>query len=52
MPDHILHDRLVFGIRDAKARERLLRESDLTLKKTDEICHAAESMVAQGENCG
>ena len=46
-PDQILRDRLVFGIRDAKARERLLRESDLTLKKTDEICHAAESMVAQ-----
>ena len=46
-PDQILRDRLVFGIRDAKARERLLRESDLTLQKTDEICHAAESMLAQ-----
>ena len=37
----------MFGIRDAKARERLLRESKLTLAKTDEICRAAESMVAQ-----
>ena len=46
-PDQILRDRLVFGTRDAKARERLLRESNLTLKKTDEIYHAAESMVAQ-----
>lgn len=46
-PDQILRDRLVFGIRDAKAHERLLRESDLTLQKTDEICHAAESMLAQ-----
>ena len=27
--------------------ERLLLESKLTLKKTDEICRAAESMLAQ-----
>ena len=46
-PDEILRDRLVFGIRDSKVRERLLRESKLTLVKTDEICHAAESMMAQ-----
>ena len=46
-PDEILRDRLFFGIRDTKTRERLLRESELTLKKTDEICHAAESTVAQ-----
>lgn len=43
----ILRDKLVFGIRDTKVRERLLRESDLTLAKTNEICHAAESMAAQ-----
>ena len=46
-PDEILRDRLVFGIQDAKARERLLCESKLTLEKTDEICRAAESMLAQ-----
>ena len=46
-PDEILRDRLVFGIRDAKARERLLREPKLSLDKTDEICRAAESMVVQ-----
>ena len=46
-PNEILRDRLVFGIRDVKARERLLRETKLTLEKTDEICHAAESMLAQ-----
>ena len=46
--DHeILQDRLVFGIRDDKVQEHLLRESALTLAKTDEICHAAESMMAQ-----
>ena len=47
IPDEILQDRLVFGIKDSKTRERLLRTSELTLKKTDEICHAAESMSAQ-----
>ena len=46
-PDEILRDRLVFGIRDNKVRERLLRESELTLIKTDEICRASESMQKQ-----
>ena len=46
-PDEILRDRLVFGISDSKVRERLLRESALTLAKTDEICRAAESMSLQ-----
>ena len=36
-PNEILRDQLVFGIRDAKTRERLLRQSGLTLAKTDEI---------------
>ncbi len=39
--------RLVFGIKDGKVRERLLHELDLSLRKTDEICRAAESMIAQ-----
>ena len=39
-PGEILRDRLVFGIRDNKVRERLLREPRLTLAKTDEICRA------------
>ena len=46
-PDEILRDRLVFGICDTKTREWLLRVADLTLQQTDDICHAAESMVAQ-----
>ena len=46
-PEEILRDRLVFGIRDRKVRERLLRETKLTLEKTDEICTASESMLAQ-----
>jgi len=46
-PQEILRDRLVFGINNDKVRERLLREANLTLDKTDEICRAAESMVHQ-----
>ena len=46
-PEELLRDRLVSGIKDAKARERLLRESNLTLAKRDKICHAAESMLTQ-----
>ena len=34
-------------MRDSKVRERLLRESGLTLKKTDDICRALESMQKQ-----
>ena len=46
-PDKILRDCLAFGIREDKVRERLLRETQLTLAKTDEICRAVESMMAQ-----
>ena len=46
-PDEILCDCLVFRIKDDKVRERLLRESTLTLSKMDEICRVAESMTAQ-----
>ena len=37
----------MFGIRDSKVRERLLRETKLSLEKADEICRASESMLAQ-----
>lgn len=37
----------MFGIRDGKVKEWLLRELNLMLAKTDEICHAAESMTVQ-----
>ena len=46
-PEEILRDKLVFGISDTKVRERLLRENKLSLAKTDEICRASESMLAQ-----
>ena len=37
----------MFGIKDSKVQERLLREIALTLANTDEICHSSESMLAQ-----
>ena len=46
-PEEILRDRLVFGIRDAKVRRQLLRETNLSLKKTDEICRTSESTAEQ-----
>ena len=42
----------MFGISDHKVRERLLRESALTLKKTDEICRVSESSSAQMREVG
>ena len=46
-PMEILYDCLIFDIRDVKVQERFLRESQLTLKTTDEICRALESTAAQ-----
>ena len=42
--DPILWDKLVFGIQDSKVRERLLREKNLSLQKTDEICRACKTI--------
>ena len=36
-----------FGIQDSKVRERLFREKNLSLQKTDEICRAHETMIEQ-----
>ena len=46
-PNDILRDRIIFGICDNKARERLLRETGLTIERTDEMCRAAELMTSQ-----
>ena len=45
-PDELLRDRIVFGISDCKVRERLLRESNLTLGRTLEVCYASEVSLA------
>ena len=46
-PNQILRDKLMFGIRDSKVRKSLLREKNLSLEKTDEICRSHETMVQQ-----
>ena len=42
-----LRDRIVFGVADIRVKERLLCESDLTLAKALDICHAAEASKVQ-----
>ena len=46
-PIQILREKLVFEIRDSKVRERVLHEKNLSLEKTNEICHSQETMVQQ-----
>ena len=45
--DLMIRDKLVFGICDARVKERMLRESDLTLQKALDIVRAAESTKEQ-----
>ena len=45
--DNLIRDKLVFGVRDSRVKERMLRETDLTLKKAVEICRVAESTKSQ-----
>ncbi|KAG5887510.1 hypothetical protein JTB14_036233 [Gonioctena quinquepunctata] len=40
--DRLIKDRIVSGIRDQKVKDRLLRETNLDLTKTIEICRVAE----------
>ncbi|CAB4024811.1 retrotransposon-like family member retr-1, partial [Paramuricea clavata] len=40
--DGLIRDRIVCGIRNQSIKERLLRESELTLQKTLDICRASE----------
>ena len=41
--DYMIRDKIVFGIRDGRVKERMLRESDLSMQKALDICRAAES---------
>lgn len=38
----MIRDQIVFGVVDRKVRERLLRETDLTLEGAIRICQACE----------
>lgn len=46
----LVRDRMICGIRDGALRERLLRESDLTLSKAVDICTLAERSRVQANN--
>ncbi|XP_061708214.1 uncharacterized protein LOC133518568 [Cydia pomonella] len=43
----LIRDRLICGIKDHAIRERLLREPDLTLKKSLDICNVAQISKVQ-----
>lgn len=47
LKDSLIKDRLVCGIQDLAARERLLREDDLQLAKAIKICQSAELVKTQ-----
>lgn len=47
LKDDLVKDRLICGLREDSLRERLLRESELTLKKALDICRIAEMSRAQ-----
>ena len=48
----MIRDKVVFGVRDQRIKERLLREADLTLNKALNICRAAEISQQQIEVMG
>ena len=43
----LIRDQIVYGVRDERTKERMLREKDLPLQKALEICRAAESTKNQ-----
>ena len=47
LKESLVKDGIVGGIQNDHTRARLLRESDLTLSKAEDICRAAEATEAQ-----
>ena len=45
--DELIRDRIVIGIKNNAVRGRLLREADLTLSRTIEMCRADEASKIQ-----
>jgi len=43
----MIRDKIVFGVRDERYKERLLREGEVTLQKVLDICRAADSSRQQ-----
>lgn len=42
LKDSMIHDQVVFEIFDERLREKMLRDSDLTLDGAVKLCHASE----------
>ncbi|CAG9818604.1 unnamed protein product [Phaedon cochleariae] len=47
LTDSLIKDRIVLGIQDRNLKDRLFRETNLTLKKAVELCKAAEQASKQ-----
>ena len=47
--DSLIRDQIVVGINDPKLRERLLRETDLTLEKAIKLCRITEQSREQSK---
>lgn len=45
--DDMVRDQLVLGVNDSKLQERLLRESELTLAKAEQMCYSSEAVLKQ-----
>ena len=43
----MIRDKIVFSVNDERVKERLLRESDLSLARALDVCCAAETTRAQ-----
>ena len=49
LKESLIQDRIICGILDDGLRERLLRQDDLTLVKTLQVCRAAEQTRTQAQ---
>ena len=52
LKDSLIQDRIMCGIHSDKIRSRLLREVDLTLERTVDICRANEATATQMKKFG
>ena len=52
LKDSLIRDRIVCGIHSDKTRSRLLREAELTLERTVDICRANEATATQMKKLG
>ena len=49
LKDSLIRDQIVVGINDPKLRERLLRETDLSLEKAIKLCRITEQSKEQSK---